>query len=450
MATLDRWRTFLVTPQTLAFPHLKLIGRDGAPPIVVGSGEIRMPSLDRFEFTLKGLPRDVGYAFSEIQRQRRNRYDGRERFRLRGADLKGAQWSMGWVTLGQVEPGNDIWTFVGETDGLFPHCASDAVASESCTELVFFLPINHPMARSMLRFVLAEQPEGRPRKEHVLETLGSTIRFAYDPSLSALSITAMHSAGLPPTYTENWLGEPLRILFGQLIFPRLVARNLGNGRTHVDVRRCPGLIGSTARLAAFWRGDDLGQDKEDFWQRYTELLTVIARAGNFEAHKITHLYEEVIQAARGTRWTWAMTFASCIEGLANILEPPGRDRSDADADAVADLVKYINAWPGDGRLKHNAVNAVQRTLKTTTIIGLRQLVSVGAITTTQLKAWEEIRHSVMHGSLISPYSSEEENNKLLALAEMMHALTLEILQRSNLHSPTGPNSDDGASEADAD
>jgi hypothetical protein len=277
-----------------------------------------------------------------------------------------------------------------------------------------------------------------------LEILGSTVRFEFEPSSGVLSISATHSAGLPPTYTENWLGEPLRILFGQLIFPRLVARNLGNGTTIVSIRQCPGLIGGAARLSGLWRHDDFGHAAEDFWRHYTDLLTVIAQARNFEAHKITQLYEEVIQAARSTRWIWAMTFASCIEGLANILEPPGRERRDADGDAVARLVKHINAWPGDSRLKQNAVQGVQRTLKTTTIIGLRQLVAASAITKTQLKAWEEIRHSVMHCSLISPYSSEEEDNKLLALAEMMHALTLEILRRCSAYSPIDPDADDGA------
>jgi hypothetical protein len=84
------------------------------------------------------------------------------------------------------------------------------------------------------------------------------------------------------------------------------------------------------------------------------------------------LYEQIIQSARGTRWIWAMTFASCIERLANMLEPPGRDRSDADADATTGLVEHIKAWRGDDRLKGNAINAVKRSLKRTTIVGLRQ------------------------------------------------------------------------------
>ena len=236
---------------------------------------------------------------------------------------------------------------------------------------------------------------------------------------------------MPPTYTENWLGEPLRILLGQLFFPRLVARNLGDGTTHVDVRPCRGPIGGAARYAALWPGDHASGGKEDFWRRYSEILTVIASARNFEAHEITRLYEQVIQSARGTRWIWAMTFASCIERLGNMLEPPGRDRSDANADAIIGLVEHIKAWRGDNRLKENAVNAVKRYLKTTTIVGHRRILAGGVINKTQLKAWESIRNSVMHGSLISPYSSEEEDTKLMNLAKMMHALTREILRRSS-------------------
>ena len=149
MATLDRWRRFLVTPQTLAFPRLKLIGRDWAPPIVVGSGEIRMPSLDRFEFTLQGIPDDIGYTLSEIQRQQRNRYDSLARFRLLGVDCEEGEWSFGWTTLQHVSCGDDVWTFLGETQGLLPRDKSDTVASEACNELVFVIPADHTIGLSM-------------------------------------------------------------------------------------------------------------------------------------------------------------------------------------------------------------------------------------------------------------------------------------------------------------
>jgi hypothetical protein len=59
-----------------------------------------------------------------------------------------------------------------------------------------------------------------------------------------------------------------------------------------------------------------------FWSTYTALLVHVALARdqlgnpNFEANKITRLYEECIQAASSTRWVWALTFASANEALA--------------------------------------------------------------------------------------------------------------------------------------
>jgi hypothetical protein len=349
VATLDRWRFLLTTPQTLAFPHLELMGRDHAPPIVVGVGEVRLPNSTEFAFTLTGLPADIGYAFGEIVKQQRNPYDGLARFRLTGLDALGVRWSLGW-TVPRVELGEQAWTFVGDTDTLMPHDQSDTVSSESSTEAIFLVPVNHPMALALGRFVLTAQPGGRPLREHAIEVLGSTIRFTYEPTSGALSVTATHSADLPPAYAENWLGEPLRILFGQLLAPRLVARNLGGGRTHVFVRPASNVVRG-ASWAALWNNDS--GDKEAFWGLYRKLLSLIALARdaagqcNWEAHKITKLYEEIIQASQGSRLVWAMTFASSIEGLANLLAPPGQRRDDANEKAIASLVKHINTWSGD-------------------------------------------------------------------------------------------------------
>jgi hypothetical protein len=58
------------------------------------------------------------------------------------------------------------------------------------------------------------------------------------------------------------------------------------------------------------------------------------------------------------------------------------------------------------------------------------LKATSVISDAQLAAWEEIRNAVMHGSLVSPYSTEEEDQKLLALATMVRALMSEVLRRS--------------------
>jgi hypothetical protein len=62
-----------------------------------------------------------------------------------------------------------------------------------------------------------------------------------------------------------------------------------------------------------------------------------------------------------------------------------------------------------------------------TLASFRQLRDEGVVTQEQVKAWDEVRNSVMHGSLVSPYSSAEEDQKLLALSKMFHALTRRVL-----------------------
>ncbi len=119
-ATLDRWRPFLRAPQTLAFPRLALMGRDHAPLIVEGSGEVRIPSLNRFEYTLKGIPSDIAYALRSRRRMDEDPYDGLARFRLVGTDVAGREWTFGYtkptVEIGDVD--GDEWTFAGHLDGL--------------------------------------------------------------------------------------------------------------------------------------------------------------------------------------------------------------------------------------------------------------------------------------------------------------------------------------------
>jgi hypothetical protein len=400
----------------------------------MGVGEVRMTSPNEFSFVLRGTPADLSYAHEEVRRQQENPYDGLARFRLVGVDRDGLEWSLGW-TIPRIEIGEASWTFEGEVDGLWPNDESDTVSRDSTTEMIFLVPQGHPIARTLQRFSLKHPVQGEPHYMHVMEVLGSTIRFVYEVASNTLSVTANHSSDLPPTHTENWLGEPLRILFGQLVYPRLVARNLGGGHSHISIRRSPTAIYNAA-WAALWSTKNLSADEETFWTAYERLLTLIARARdkngqrNFEAHKITRLYEELIQASHGSRWVWALTFASSVEGLAKMLIPKDVKPTTAELDAITALVTHINAGTGDPRLKMIATNAVNRTAEMTTIRVLRDLKVTGVVMGDQLKAWEEIRNSVMHGSLVSPYSSESEDAKLLALAAMLHALTKEILRRS--------------------
>src|SRR5438874_10747975 len=82
--------------------------------------------------------------------------------------------------------------------------------------------------------------------------LGSTIEFKYERASNVVAITAQHSAQLKPTDTERWLREPLRIMLGQPVEPRLSARNIG-GKAIIFILAPPRL--DIVSWSAFWTDD---------------------------------------------------------------------------------------------------------------------------------------------------------------------------------------------------
>jgi hypothetical protein len=168
---------------------------------------------------------------------------------------------------------------------------------------------------------------------------------------------------------------------------------------------------------------------------YAALLTFVATArdkggdSNWSGTKVTHLYEEVIQASLGSRWIWALAFASTVEGLVKQIVPKGTKRAGSDDDAIASLSKHIAEWPGkNAHMKSVAIGAVARTAETSANQALRDLQKALIVSKDQVKAWEKMRNKVMHGSLISRYSTEEEDKLLLDLAGLMHALTKHVVK----------------------
>jgi hypothetical protein len=441
MATLDRWREFAAVPKTLIFSRLELLGYDHAPPIIVGSGEVRMDSTDSFKFMLSGIPSDIPYTLREINRLRANPYDSNARFRLVGLDEKKVRWSGGWTTP-RLTMEDDVWIFAGEIENLSTDDLTDAVSRQAGAELLFSLRAGDPMIPFLARYIWTDRSGERPLREHELEILGSKIRFSYEPLIGIVSIVATQSSDFGAPFAENWLSEPLRVLFGQLIYPRLVARNFGDGHAWVSIRRTPSLVRG-AGWVALWGKDEAARDENTFWSLYGQILKFVAvdrdQTGqpNFEASLLTRLYEECIQAARGSRWVWALTFASSIEGLIKMLQRKDAKlaelakASSEETEAIESLVKHVNNWSGDANLKKVAANAVRRSGDMSAARILRSLIGPGTISSEQFSAWDAIRNRVMHGNLVSIYSTKEEDAKLLALAFLMHALTRELIHRNS-------------------
>lgn len=342
--------------------------------------------------------------------------------------------SGGW-TIPKMHPPEDggLWTFTGEFDSLSYHEVGEF---EPCTEVAFLLPRLH-RARLVLRLFMDPIGEGN-RREKALKVNGADLLMTLDDDDDLLIMRAPSSDVLRLPFTENWLGEPLRILFGQLIYPRFVLRQSNNWAMGW-VRPSP-TWSRNSDACALWHGSKSLIDEHGFWESYRRLLSYVATSRdvdglpNFEANRLTELYVEVIQAARGSRWVWALTYASAAEGVVDLLGLEGSPRVDLDETQIAELAlavdefkKYVGDWSGDPRLIQPAKYAADRILKTTVAIGLRHLMKMGCVTADQYRAWSRLRNRVMHGKLVSPYSSAEDDKLLLDLSGLLHALTRRLI-----------------------
>ena len=170
---------------------------------------------------------------------------------------------------------------------------------------------------------------------------------------------------------------------------------------------------------------------------YASLLTIIAESRdekgnpNFEPHQIKRFYEEIIQVAQGSKWVLCMTLASTAEGLAKMLMRPEDQKSDFTEDDVKRLKDTVTGWEGDKKLKCRILSDISRAAERSIGRYFRDLVQRGVLMTSNEHAWSSVRHAVMHGNLVSPWATEEEDKRILDLAELVHRLTSELIRKGS-------------------
>ncbi|MDX0894989.1 hypothetical protein GOE07_29650 [Sinorhizobium medicae] len=414
MDMLDRWAHLLQWPKSVDYPEMMLIGDDHGQPVVIGYGKLEIIDPQTFTYEMTGRSPDIAKSLRRLNAIRENPYDGRARCRLLLKDSNGLEIAAGW-TVPVVEPlPSGEWICRGTVDGLswIGHATGPAG-----TELMFHIPLQSRSYLYFARFCAS------PRR---LSLLGTEVEFAFDRATGRLSARANASNDLPVTYSENWIGEPWRIMLGELVYPRLIIRVLQDGRAHVHLRSTPGHTGMSDWIA-LWRGANALTDVDAFWTMYSNLLQYVASGREFESNKLTQHYEELMQAAEGSRWVWALTLASTVEALVLQVFPRGTKNEAADAGAIVSLSEHIKKWKGDNSLRSTAVQSVKRAGEIAAGKGLVLLQRQGIVKADGVAAWKDIRNSVMHGSLVSRYSDEQEDNKIIALAGLVHSLTRYVI-----------------------
>lgn len=438
MRTLDIWVERLTkTPCTIECPEMQVLGYDHEPPLFTGSGHVLIRSPTSIEFVMHARPRDGDEAFRRYLRSKENPHSGRDQFRILGTEYDGTEWNCGWTDLCMGGEVNGVWRLSGPLLSLMTGDSGNFVSKIRGVELVYDRRLRLPTPINMFTSVKLDDEEiqsSRRRGRKVLEVAGSKIEFLHSIEGDFVWATATTSSDFGHPYAENWISEPLTLLFGQLVFPRLVARNMGDGTATISLRSSPAHTANP--LAASILGEDPQANEARFWGLYRDILTMVAYARdtkgqpNFETHPLTLFYHEVVQATEGSHWVQCMTLASVCEGIAKMLAEPGELKSDHAADALKDLGDYLAKWRGDEKLRARIQGAVSRAGDKGIGGFLSHLAKQGDIEKPQVESWMSVRNRVMHGELVSPWLDEESETKLVLLTGLAHRLGLLYIKKA--------------------
>jgi hypothetical protein len=434
VCTLAPWKHLLTVPNTIECPSMKIVSAGSEDPVFSGSGQINIRSRTHMDFLMHAVPRNGGEAFKRIGRARENPYNIHDQLGVRATQYDGTEWNAGWTTVHLGDTLGDTWRLSGPIHSLLTDASRLDIAPTSSIEVIYDSRLRVPLPLNMSTSIRRGGKEVLRRFERggaTIDIAGTRIDFLMDPEVDATWAVAATSEDFPHPYAENWVSEPLSLLLGQPVFPRLVARNFGD-RSIVWVRPSSDIKSHTF-AASILQEDPLAADNR-FWEVYRRILTMMVRARdedgnrNFEAHPLSQYYHEVIQATRGSDWVWCLALASAIEGVTKLLTPENERRSDYAPEAIDELKDHINAWHGDAVLRARVMSSVA--YAGTKGVGqiLRKFKDEGLIADGHVDAWVAVRNHVMHGELMSPWSHQELEGRMHLLAELMHRLSMRYVE----------------------
>lgn len=385
---------------------------------------------------MHGSPRDGSEAFRRIVQARNNPYEIRHRFRVNAVGYDGTEWSGGWTRLTVGEERGNVWRLTGPIDRLHTEAEGVGVSETSSVELVYDRPLRLPLPMNMVNSVYRDGKEvlwSRNFGTKTVEVIDTTIEFQFAADREHVWAVAGTSPTFSHPYLENWISEPLNLLLGEVVHPRLLARNFGDGKAFI-------VLGSASEQPAnsltanILREDPLGAG-ERFWTLYRDILMVVAMAkdvnghSNFEAHPLTQYYWEIIQATKGTNWVLCMTLASVVEGIVKMMFSEAERKSDWPETDIDSLKQTVTNWKGNNDLRSVVINYVSGFKKKGVAKTLKSMVKDKVINAEQIAAWEKIRNSAMHGGMVVPWSDEEQDERILDLIELTHRLCEAYVKR---------------------
>lgn len=435
--TLSRWVDRLPKGQVkIECPEMRILGRDHELPVFTGPGHIEIGSDTRIQFVMHGTARDGAEAFRKIIKAQKSPYSVLDQFRMEAVSYDGASWSGGWTTLHLGGEAKGLWRLSGPIASLHTHVAGKGVANTSSVELVYDLALRLPIPMNMEKTVRRDGQEilfVRSKGRKTIRVLDIDIEFSCSPEHDHVWALANTSSDFPHPHLENWLSEPLNLLLGQIISPRLIARNFGDGSAHIALRPRTALPLKT--VASSILAEDPLRAGEKFWQLFSDILAMIAKARdsaghrNFEAHPLTRYYWEIIQAVSSSNWVLCLTLASAIEGITKMMLSTAEKKSDWSAPEIESLRSTVKDWKGDQKLRDVVLNYLGGFKNKSVPKMLAPLVDEGIVTNEQIDAWVKLRNVIMHGELVLPWADKTHDTQIANLLDLVHRVSTEYIKR---------------------
>lgn len=109
-----------------------------------------------------------------------------------------------------------------------------------------------------------------------------------------------------------------------------------------------------------------------------------------------------------------------------LMRPEERRLDFPEAD-IKSMRDRIETWEGNPELTKRVFTLLAPLGERGIASYFRDLVKRGVLLKRNTQAWSDVRNAVMHGSLVSPWATEAEDERILALADLVHRLTRELI-----------------------
>lgn len=432
MTTLSQFvEQFIPCPRVIECPKMEIVsGGALAEVCFVGSGEIRMPSNNKFEYVMHARPTEIPHLGQLMKRAESLQNDANAQFKLLVTDYRGNEWNCGYIPVHLGDSVSGTFRVAGEISSLLGGTSGWRTSKDKSVEVIFDRKLRLPLPMNMTTRVHRDGEEvllSHQSGKSEINALGTKIELFNDAEHEIVWGIAKTSSEFPHPYAENWISEPLSMLLGELAYPRLVARNFGDGTASVWVRRAPGRAADS--LFACVLEEDPLSASERFWNLYQDLITLIATSrdgkGNlhFEANPLSRFYQEIIQSSAATNWIICMTLSSAVEGILKLIVPADQWRSERPDSALTSIKDHIAAWQGNSEIKGRVLESVGLLARKGAVAVLSSLATEGGFAREHVAAWKSVRNQVMHGNLVSPWLDDELHNKMNLLIELTHKLS---------------------------